>query len=194
VPAYIARLLFRVVGNRFLQVWGPVDELDPDIEATFAKFNALLTDEALAKGNPRRGREIFATTCFACHQMYGEGGNVGPDLTGANRTDINYLLGNILTPSAIIMEDYKMTNVFTTDGQVYSGILAKEDRRQVQLRIANVDEPIIIPKSQIEEQELTDLSMMPEGLLDNLDDTEIIDLVAYLRSLEPVYMQDEAKR
>ncbi|MFP6596909.1 MAG: PVC-type heme-binding CxxCH protein, partial [Candidatus Hydrogenedentota bacterium] len=194
VPAYIARLLFRVVGNRFLQVWGPVDERDLDIEATFAKFNALLTDEALAKGNPRRGREIFATTCFACHQMYGEGGNVGPDLTGANRTDINYLLGNILTPSAIIMEDYKMTNVFTTDGQVYSGILAKEDRRQVQLRIANVDEPIIIPKSQIEEQELTDLSMMPEGLLDNLDDTEIIDLVAYLRSLEPVYMQDEAKR
>ncbi|MFP6584834.1 MAG: PVC-type heme-binding CxxCH protein [Candidatus Hydrogenedentota bacterium] len=190
VPAYIARLLFRVVGNRFLEVWGPVDDQSEDIEAAFAKYNALLTEEALAKGNPRRGREVYTNTCFACHQMYGEGGQVGPDLTGANRTDLNYLLGNILTPSAIILDDYKLTNVFTTDGQVHWGILISEDDRQVQLRVANVDELITVPKSLIEEQELTDMSMMPEGLLDNLSDAEVIDLVAFLRSLEPVYMQE----
>jgi putative membrane-bound dehydrogenase-like protein len=193
VPAYIARLLFRVVGNRFLEVWGPVDDQSEDIEAAFTKYNALLTDEALAKGNPRRGSEIFTTTCAACHQMYGEGGKVGPDLTGANRTDVTYLLGNILTPSAIILDEYKMTNVFMTDGQVHSGILMSEDKRQIQLRVANVDDLITVPKSQIEEQELTDLSMMPEGLLDHLTDPEVIDLVSYLRSLEPVYMQDTAK-
>lgn len=190
VPAYIARLLFRVVGNRFLEVWGPVDDQSEDIEAAFTKFNALLTEEALAKGNPRRGREVYTNTCFACHQMYGEGGQVGPDLTGANRTDLNYLLGNILTPSAIILDDYKLTNVFATDGQVHSGILISEDDRQVQLRVANVDELVTVPKSQIEEQELTDMSMMPEGLLDNLSDAEVIDLVAFLQSLEPVYMQE----
>lgn len=189
VPAYIARLLFRVVGNRFLEVWGPVDDQSEDIEAAFAKYTALLTDEALTKGDPRRGSEIYTSTCFACHQMHGEGGLVGPDLTGANRTDINYLLGNILTPSAIVLEDYKLTNIFTTDGQVHSGIVISEDDRQVQLRVANTDEPITVPKSQIEEQDLTEMSMMPEGLLDNLSDAEVIDLVSFLRTLEPVHMQ-----
>ena len=180
VPAYIARLLFRVVGNRFLEVWGPVDDQSEDIEAAFAKYTTLLTEKALAQGDPRRGRAVFENTCFACHQMYGEGGKVGPDLTGANRTELNYLLGNILTPSAIVLED----------GQVHSGIVIREDDRLVQLRVANVDAPITIPKSQIDEQDLTEMSMMPEGLLDNLSDAEVIDLVAYLRSLEPVFMQD----
>ena len=194
IAAAIARLLFRVVGNRFLAVWGPVEELSPDIEAAFTKYKTLLTDETLAKADPRRGRQVFNQTCYACHQLYGEGGLVGPDLTGANRTDITYLLGNILTPSESIQDDYKMTMVFTEDGQVYSGVVAGEDQRQLTLRIANVDEPVTIPKSQITDRELTDLSMMPEGLLDGLSDEEIADLFAYLGTLEPVLMQDAAVR
>lgn len=194
VPAYIARLLLRVVGNRFLEVWGPVEEESPDIEAAFLTYRELLREEAFATADKRRGREIFNQTCFACHQLYGEGGNVGPDLTGANRTDINYLLGNILTPSAVINDDYKMTMVFTNDGQVYSGILANEDRRQLQLRVANVDELVTIAKSQITDREITDLSMMPEGTIDHLSDSEVVDLFAFLRSLEPVLMQDAAGR
>lgn len=87
-----------------------------------------------------------------------------------------------------------MTLVFTNDGQVYSGVVAGENDRQLQLRIANVAEPITINKSQIDDRELTDLSMMPEGLFENLTDPEVIDLVTYLRSLEPVLMQDAANR
>lgn len=194
VPTYIARLMLRVVGNRFIEVWGPVEGLSPDSEAAFVRYQTLLTDEALAKADARRGREVFNTTCFACHQLYGEGGLIGPDLTGANRTDITYLLGNILTPSEIIQEEYKMSLVFTEDGQVYSGVVAGEDSRQLQLLIANVEEPVTIPKSQIIDRELTDLSMMPEGLLENLTDPEVLDLVAYLRTLEPVLMQEAANR
>ncbi len=190
IPAYIARLLFRVVGNRFLEVWGPVEDLSPDVEAAFTKYQTLLNDDTLAHADPRRGREVFRKTCHACHQLYGEGGIVGPDLTGANRTDIDYLLGNILTPSAIIQDDYKMTMVFTEDGQVYSGVVAGEDDRQLTLRTANVDEPIKIAKSQITDREVTELSMMPEGLLDGLSDEELGDLFAYLGSLEPVRMQE----
>jgi putative heme-binding domain-containing protein len=175
-------------------VWGPVEGLSPDSEAAFVRFRELLTDEALAEGDPRAGREVFNQTCYACHQMYGEGGLVGPDLTGANRTDLTYLLGNILTPSAIIQEEYKMTMIFTEDGQVYSGVISSENRRQVQIQIANVDEPITIPKSQITDREVTDMSMMPEGLLDYLGEQEIINLFAFLGTLEPVSMQDVAKR
>jgi putative membrane-bound dehydrogenase-like protein len=194
VPSYVARLLSRVVGTRFLEVWGPVEGMSADSEAAFAKFNTILAGDALAGGDPRKGREVFNSTCFACHQMYGEGGTVGPDLTGANRTDIDYLLSNIVTPSDIIQDEYKMTMIFTEDGQVYSGIIEGEDDRQLQLRIANVDEPLTIAKSQITDRETTALSMMPEGLMDYLSDQEVIDLFAYLGTLEPVLMQDVAKR
>ena len=194
VPIYIARLMVRVVGNRFIEVWGPVEGISPDSEAAFVRYQSLLTDDALADADARKGREVYNTTCFACHQLYGEGGKVGPDLTGANRTDITYLLGNILTPSEIIQEEYKMTLIFTEDGQVYSGVVVSENRRQVQLAIANVEEPVTIPVSQITDREITDLSMMPEGLLENLSDPEVLDLVAYLRTLEPVLMQDAANR
>ena len=194
IPPYIARLLFRVVGNRFLEVWGPIEEGSPDVSAAFAKYTAMLTDDMIAKADPRRGRERFVESCQACHQLYGEGGLVGPDLTGANRTDVNYLLENILTPSDFVQDDYKMTMVFTEDGQVYSGVVIGEDKRQLTLRIANVDEPMSIPHAQITDQELTELSMMPEGLLDGLSDQEIADLFAYLGTLEPVHMQDAAVR
>jgi putative membrane-bound dehydrogenase-like protein len=192
IPSYIARLLFRVVGNRFLDVWGPIEGLSSDTEAAFAKLNGILANNAAAEGDPRKGREVFNKACSACHQMYGEGGVVGPDLTGANRTDVNYLLNNIVTPSDIIQDEYKMTLVFTDDGQVYSGIIAGEDDRQLQLSIANVDELVSVAKSQITDRETTDLSMMPEGLLDYLTDEEVINLFAYLGSLEPVLMQDAA--
>ena len=185
VPAYVARLLLRVVGNRFLEIWGPVEGLSPEAEAAFVKYRALLTDEAIAKGDLAKGRALYNQRCSACHQLYGKGGTIGPDLTGANRTDLEYLLGNILTPSAIIGEDYRMTLVSTDDGQVYSGVLAGETDRQLHLRIANLDEPVSIAKSQIVDREVTELSMMPEGLLENLTDPEVINLVSYLRNLKP---------
>jgi putative membrane-bound dehydrogenase-like protein len=192
IPAYIARLMLRVVGNRFLEVWGPIESESPEDSASFEIFRELLTDDALTAANKRKGRELYNQTCFACHQMYGEGGLVGPDLTGANRTDLTYLLGNILTPSAVIKDDYKMTMIFTNDGQVYSGVLLDEDERQVRLRTVSGDDPVVIAKSQIADREITELSMMPEGLLDHLSEAELIDLFAYLGSLEPVLAHDVA--
>ena len=116
--------------------------------------------------------------------MYGEGGNVGPDLTGANRGDIDYLLGNILTPSAVVKENYKMTMISTEDGQYYSGVIEGENDRQLSLRIPNVDEPVSIPKSIIWDRETANMSMMPEGLLQYLSDDDVIDLIGYLQNFE----------
>jgi putative heme-binding domain-containing protein len=194
VPAYVARLLLRVVGNRFLEIWGPVEGLSPEAEASFVRFRTLLTDEAIAQGDLPRGRELYTQTCSACHQLYGEGGLVGPDLTGANRTDLEYLLGNILTPSAIIGEDYLMTMVSTDDGQVFAGVVIGENDQQLQMRTASAAEPITIAKSQIVDREITELSTMPEGLLEHLTDEEIINLFAYLRNLTKVPKQDAADR
>lgn len=190
IPAYIARTLRRVVGNGFVEVWGSIDSLSTDKEAAFAKLRQLLTDDALAAANPSRGRAIFKRTCIACHKLYGEGGAIGPEITGANRTNLEYLLGNILTPSAVIQDAYKMHLILTDDGRVFSGIPAGENERQLRLRVANREEPIVIAKSQIESREIAPISMMPEGLLKNLTDQEILDLIAYLKSRQQVPLPD----
>ena len=186
IPAYVARQLRRVVGNGFLEIWGPIDALSTDKEAAFTKYRGLLTDEVLNAADRQQGRVVFQRTCMTCHKLYGEGGNIGPDITGANRTNLEYILGNVLTPSAEIQDAYKMLLVVTDEGRLFSGILAGENERQLRLRVAGEDEPVIIPKSSIESREVAPVSMMPDGLLANLKDKEVVDLVAYLRSLQQV--------
>ncbi len=157
-----------------------MDESAADQEAYFAKYRNLLTSEALAQASSKRGQEIFKRTCMACHKMHGEGGEIGPDITGANRTNLEYLLGNVLTPSAVIQDAYKMHLVLTDEGRVYSGIPAGETEHELHLRIPEKDEPVILPKSTIESREITSVSIMPEGLLKDLSDIEVLDLFAYL--------------
>ena len=193
IPAYVARQLRRVVGNSFTDVWGPIEALSVDKEAAFKKYRALLTKESLAKADTGRGRAVFKRTCFACHKLYGEGGVVGPEITGANRGNLEYILGNVLTPSAEIQEAYKMTMVLTDEGRTYSGIVSGEDDRQLLLRVANVDEPVSIPKSIIESRDIAAVSMMPDGLLDTLKDEEVIDLVAYLRTTQQVPLAETSE-
>lgn len=186
VPAYVARLLRRVVGNSFVDVWGPIDELGVDKEANFAKARELLKEDALRQANPGNGRLLFNRTCAACHKMYGYGGEIGPDITGANRSNLEYLLSNIITPSAIIQDAYKMHIILMADGRVFSGIPAEENERQLKLRVADRPDPITIVVSEIESREVAAVSMMPEGILANLKDQEVLDLFAYLQSLQQV--------
>ena len=190
VPAYAARLLQRVVGNGFLEVWGPVTELSADKEAQFAKFRRMLSRDALSKADPANGRLLFNRTCASCHKLFGHGEIIGPDITGANRTDIEYLLGNILTPSSDIQDAYKMSMVLTDDGRMFSGILAEENERIIRLRVANETEPVTIAKSDIEARKVASVSMMPDGILDNLNDAEVLDLMSYLQSLRQVELKD----
>ncbi|MCH2114731.1 MAG: PmoA family protein [Pirellulales bacterium] len=186
VPAYLARVLRRVVGNAFVDAWGPIDAISADKEAMLRRFRALLTDEALASADTTRGRTLFSRTCIACHKLYGDGGAIGPELTGANRSNLEYLLGNILTPSAVIQDAYRMHIVLTDDGQIFSGVLVNENERQLQLRVVDRTEPVVIAKSQIESREIAPVSMMPNGLLENLTGQEVLDLIAYLQTVQQV--------
>ncbi|MBX3422109.1 MAG: PmoA family protein [Pirellulaceae bacterium] len=182
VPAHVARLLRRIVGNRFVDVWGAVDQLDANQEAVFAKYRELLTPASLQSANLDAGRQLFRRACATCHQLHGDGGQVGPEITGANRGNLEYLLSNILTPSAIIQDDYRMHIVLTDDGRIHSGIPSDEDDRVLRLRVADRELPVVIPKSSIQSREIAAVSMMPEGILNSLSDQEVIDLLGYLQS------------
>ena len=188
IPAYIALQLKRVVGNGFVEIWGPIDEITSDKQAAFAKYQRLCTEEAIEKANPIAGKLVFERTCQACHQMYGEGGILGPDLTGSNRANLNYLLSNVLDPSGEIQDDYKMVVITTQDGRTLSGNIIAENDQQIMLRMVGQD-AVPINQSNIQSRETTPNSMMPEGLLNQLTDQEVLDLVAYMRTVEPTVGQ-----
>ena len=116
--------------------------------------------------------------------MYGEGGEIGPDITGANRGDLDYILGNLLDPSAEIPEGYQLVVITTRDGRNYAGTVASETAGQLVLRQA-VGEPVAIEKADIQSREQVKVSMMPEGLLTTLKDEEVTALIRYLRTTEP---------
>ena len=182
VPPYIARQLRRVVGNGFVEVWGPIDEIGADKKAAYQKYRKLLTPTALAKGNHKNGQKIYQKTCMACHKLHGKGGEIGPDITGANRASLDYLLDNIIDPSGIIQDDYKMTVITTRDGRTYIGNIISQNKRQLTLRI--VGQNITLNLSDIQSREVSPTSMMPEGLLQALSDKETIDLFHYLQTME----------
>ena len=181
IPAHIARQLRRVMGNGFVEVWGPIDDISADVESSYKRYKKLLTDKKLELASTIKGKAIFTKTCGACHQLYGEGGILGPELTGSNRSNINYLLSNILEPSADIQDDYKMVVITTRDGRTYLGTVASDTDRHLVLNILGQGKAKI-NKSDIQSREDTPNSMMPAGLLDNMNDQEILDLVAYLKS------------
>jgi putative heme-binding domain-containing protein len=179
VPVHVARQLLRVVGASFVDVWGPVEASAAE-DASFAKYRTLLTDSAVNAGNVQSGKAVFQQTCGACHKMQGQGGVIGPDLTGSNRANLDYLLFNVLNPSGDVQDAYKMVLVTTRDGRTFAGTIVSETERQLMLRVVGQD-TTAINKADILGRETTSQSMMPMGLFDAMAPKDVINLVAYLR-------------
>jgi putative membrane-bound dehydrogenase-like protein len=183
VPPHVARQLRRVVGTRFADVWGPLPDNAAEDRA-YSRYKGLINDTAMKSANAQSGHAVFMRTCGPCHTMYGEGGVVGPDLTGSNRANLEYLLANVLNPNADVPEAYRMVLITTRDGRTFSGNVVAETDRQLTLRVVGRD-TAIISKSDIQSRETTGVSMMPTGLFDSLTDREVLDLVAFLRTTGP---------
>ena len=184
VTAFAARQLQRVLGPSFVDFWGPVAQTDGDKQADIAKFKRLLTDAEFARANVSSGRALFERTCIACHTLYGQGGNIGPDLTGSNRANLDYILTEIINPSEVMLESYQLVTITTRDGRTLAGNAATEDNQQLTLRLVGQD--TVIAKADILSREKSPISMMPEGLLKSLSNDEVRDLIAYLRTTSQV--------
>ena len=119
--------------------------------------------------------------------LYGVGANIGPDLTGSNRADVEYLLSNIVDPSAVIAKEYQSTVIVTMDGRVDHRHRGGR-RRQSRSRFARRRKRSCLPKDEIDERELSDTSMMPDDQLKQFSTHEILSLFAYLRGKAQVPM------
>jgi putative heme-binding domain-containing protein len=172
-------------------VWGVARSTPEDKLKQIEDYKAMLTSEALKSGNPSVGRALFAKTCQQCHTLYDEGGKVGPDLTGSNRQDLDYILQNIVDPSSVIAKDYQVTNIWTKDDQILSGIVTREDDSVI--TIMTESDTVTIERKQIDDLRKSELSMMPEGLLTAMSKEEVIHLVSYLRTQSQVPMAELKK-
>jgi putative membrane-bound dehydrogenase-like protein len=188
ITAFTARQLKDLgdkrISARLGEVWGQLRQTSAEKKALIAKYQAMLTPEVLGKADPANGRLVFNRTCFQCHALFGAGNKIGPDLTGSNRSELYYVLENMIDPSAVIGNDYRLTNIVTDSGRLISGIIVEETGRAVTVQTAT--ERLVVPKGDIETRRESPVSMMPEGQIEQMSFTELRDLIGYLRSKKQV--------
>ena len=153
-------------------------ELQLKIGNYFEQLNGKL-------GDPYAGRVLFKQKCGKCHQLFGDGGNIGPDLTAFNRDDTLSMLNSVVDPSAEIREGFENFTVLTDDGRVLTGFIADQDSQVLVLRNAE-GQSISIEQKAIEDKKANEKSVMPEGLLDGLSESQVSDLFSFLRSSQPL--------
>lgn len=164
--------------RRVADVWGVMRDTSPDMAKEIARYKALYWKGGSTPGDAPRGRVVFNQVCAQCHHLFDSGGNVGPDITGANRSDLDYLLQNILYPNAVIPNEYRQSLIETQDGRVVSGIVKGQEGGTLVVQTAN--EVVRVPVSDVAKREQADTSMMPEGLIAQLKEEQVRDLLYYL--------------
>ena len=168
------------------KLWGVARASAAEKLQEIAKYKAMIQAKRSRPDDPMHGRAVFARTCQQCHTLFGVGGKIGPDLTGSNRADLDYVLHNAIDPNAEIPNDYRTSTIDTKDDRVITGIVTRQDSQSVTVVTAN--ETLTIPRNDIVTQRQSELSMMPEGLLTTLKDEEVRDFVAYMRAAGQVPM------
>lgn len=166
------------------EVWGVSRDTAEGSAAEIARLKAELTPKRLDAADLKRGRQIFLATCAPCHVLYSDGRHVGPELTGSNRADLDYILRNIIDPNADIGRDYQLVTVEMKDGRVAAGILQRETPSAVTL--VNQAESATLSKDGIKSLNRIEASLMPPGLLGSLTEPDVADLIAYLRTSGPL--------
>ncbi len=130
-------------------------------------------------GMTERGATVFRERCGSCHRLFGEGGDIGPELTGYDRGSADFWLQNILTPSLEIREGYGAYMVETKDGRVLTGMIKAQDAKSLTLRDLT-GAVVRLANAEVKSQTASPVSLMPAGLLSGLSDEALRDLFAYL--------------
>lgn len=158
-------------------------------QEAFGKFNASGADKLKLITDKRRvvvqgpidieaGHQVAKKSCLICHMMYGEGGQVGPDLTGVGRSSLDALLHNVINPNEIIGQGYENVEVETKDGRTVSGRLVENSGIRVRiLSIGGQEE--VIGKADVSSLRVTPNSVMPEGL-EQMPDADFRNLIWYI--------------
>jgi putative heme-binding domain-containing protein len=190
VSAFVARQIHsfgdKSLSDRLKSAWGEIRDTPADKQKQLARYKQQLTPNALKAADLSNGRLLFSKNCQNCHKLYGEGTTIGPDLTGSNRSDLNYLLSNLVDPSAEVGRDYRISAVRTNSERLVTGIILERTKARVVIQTAT--EKVTLAVEDIESIKDSDKSIMPEGQLDPMTKEQVRDLIAYLSAKGQVPM------
>ncbi len=158
--------------------WGVIQETPEARIAAIEKWKQELTPETIAKADRDNGAALFKKSCAACHKLYGEGKAIAPDLTGANRSNLDYLLMNIIDPSSVVPKQFTTSVIVLKDGRVITGVVVSETEQA--LVIQTDKEQLTVDRGDVEESKNTGKSLMPDGMLDTLTVEQVRDLVGFI--------------
>ena len=172
------------------KIWGATRQTPKEKQERMAGVAKLISS---GKGNPVEGNQLFTATCATCHKLHSEGQSIGPDLTGYERDNLDFLLLAIVDPSAAIREEFTNFELETKDGLLLTGFITERAAQSVTIEDAQQGRSVV-PKSKIKSLQASPVSRMPEGLLDSLNEQQIRDLFSYLRSKAPASTGVQASR
>ena len=144
--------------------------------AEMARIKAVV---AGGKGDVEKGKLTFTQRCAVCHTLFGEGGKVGPELTGYERNNMDFWLVAILDPSIEIREGFGAYICKLKDGQILMGLLDKQDAGGIVLKDV-AGQKHAVKQTDIASMEASPVSLMPEGQLTGMSDAELRDFFSYL--------------
>jgi putative heme-binding domain-containing protein len=165
-------------------LWGNIRPSSAEKTRLVATYKKRLTSDSLSHADLAAGRMLFQKNCANCHKLFGDGGAIGPDITGAQRTNLDYLLENLVDPSASVAKDYQMELIATTSGRTITGLVVEQSPKA--LTIQTVNEKLVVPRDEIEERRASEVSMMPDGILEKLTQDEVRNLIGYVSGLKQV--------
>jgi putative heme-binding domain-containing protein len=145
-----------------------------------------LTASGLKGRDFANGEAMYRSVmCATCHRFNGDGGSIGPDLTGVgNRYTMRDLMENIVDPSRVISDQYDSHEITKKDGSTILGRIVVEENGKVFV-MTNPFAPndqLAINESDIAKKETRKVSMMPPSMINALNQDELLDLLAYLTS------------
>jgi putative heme-binding domain-containing protein len=150
-------------------------------EERLAEVRRLNNDLRAGAGDSARGRQLFRDRCALCHRLDGEGETIGPDLTFANRGDRDFLLVSLVDPAGVVRKEYQAYQLATRDGRVLNGLIVDQSPAAVTLRDAK-GERTRVARSEIEDLQQVDTSLMPESLYKEFSPGQLRDLFRFLET------------
>ncbi|MEE2885894.1 MAG: PVC-type heme-binding CxxCH protein [Planctomycetota bacterium] len=165
------------IAKRIRAIWGIVRKgRNPNRERVIAQVAKTIQT---TPGDPFAGRAVFEKTCAQCHQIYGKGTAIGPDLTGNGRGSFQQLLTSVLDPNLVVGDAYQLRVVETHDDRLLSGMLMESNKLRVVVRELG-GKAHNIPRKLVKEVHVQPVSVMPEGLESTLSQQDIANLFAFL--------------
>lgn len=160
--------------------WGQLRSATP--EEKLAEVRRLNNDLRAGEGDAESGQTLFRKHCAACHRLFGEGRDLGPDLTSANRQDRNFLLISLVDPDSVIRKEYVSLIIHTNDGRVLTGLPVGRDGSTIQVADASRPSPVAVRLSEIAELHPSPVSLMPANLYREFSPQQLRDLFRHLQS------------